>query len=144
VTIFRSSSFCSVSLWCKFINACLEIARVQSFEKRTAVEIDNMSTFKDGEIHVQETVQDFDRKGFTRRDEADMAKLGKRQRFHVCILHLFFEKKNDNQLARKDADLRLYLLPADLRLHVHARVHDYDDVYVGSCVFVSNYAIHVN
>lgn len=47
-----------------------------------------MSSFKDGEIHVQETVQEFDRVGFTRRDEADMARLGKRQRFHVSAAYL--------------------------------------------------------
>ncbi|KAH8696441.1 amino acid/polyamine transporter I [Talaromyces proteolyticus] len=43
-----------------------------------------MSTFKMREIDVQEQpgAQNISRKGFTRRDEIDMARLGKRQRFH--------------------------------------------------------------
>lgn len=51
-----------------------------------------MSTFKTRETDVQEEpeAQNFNRKGFTRRDEIDMAKLGKKQRFHVCT---FFSPK---------------------------------------------------
>ena len=46
-----------------------------------------MSSFKDGNLVVEDrTVIDrdkFEKSGFTRRDEADMAEQGKRQQFNV-------------------------------------------------------------
>lgn len=63
-----------------------------------------MSTFKMREINVREepTVQAFNRKGFTRRDEIDMAKVGKKQRFHVCTVFFFSLSPKFHGLAVED------------------------------------------
>ena len=71
-----------------------------------------MPSFKGGDLSFADS-----------RDVNELIKQGKRQQFHVSLKHVSFNQ-------------RLTAVEG-LWLHVHARIYNHYDVYMGGCILVS-------